>query len=216
MVAAETPNAFSKRIAISGVSAALPFSKRLNAGLDMIGIADVYLFDEPTSGLSSKDSEHVLELIRSLAHNKIVFASIHQPSMRLLGMFDKALLLDKGGKMAFFGTPQAMLEYFWEAFREETGQRDEPEKMPDKITPDFVFDVLETPLRDISGDIIQEQTPDGHLLLFGLLPERPAATLPPPVATDETEGWHLLRRPTELAFPLHTLAVRAFFEGRYI
>jgi ADP-ribose pyrophosphatase YjhB (NUDIX family) len=59
-------------------------------------------------------------------------------------------------------------------------------------------------------------SPDGHLLLFGLLPERSAATLPPPVATDETEGWHLLRRPTELAFPLHTLAVRAFFDGRYI
>src|SRR5262249_37910566 len=76
--------------------------KRLNAGLDMIGIADVYLFDEPTSGLSSKDSEHVLELIRSLAHNKIVFSSIHQPSMKLLRMFDKALLLDKGGKMVFF------------------------------------------------------------------------------------------------------------------
>src|SRR5690606_9278343 len=32
--------------------------KRLNAGLDMIGISDVYFFDEPTSGLSSKDSEH--------------------------------------------------------------------------------------------------------------------------------------------------------------
>ncbi len=138
--------------------------KRLNAGLDMIGIADVYLFDEPTSGLSSKDSEHVLELIRSLAHNKIVFSSIHQPSMKLLRMFDKALLLDKGGKMAFFGTPQAMLEYFWEAYHEETGQRDESSQMPDKITPDFVFDVLETPLRDISGDIIQEQTPDGHMM----------------------------------------------------
>lgn len=59
-------------------------------------------------------------------------------------------------------------------------------------------------------------SPDGHLLLFGLLPERPAANLPPPTATDETEGWHLLRRPTELAFPLHTLAVQAFFDGRYI
>ncbi|WP_055553612.1 NUDIX domain-containing protein [Streptomyces kanamyceticus] len=58
--------------------------------------------------------------------------------------------------------------------------------------------------------------PDGYLLLFGLLPERPAAELPPPTPTDETEGWDLLRRPTELAFPLHTLAVRAWFEGRYI
>ncbi|MGW5178738.1 NUDIX domain-containing protein [Streptomyces sp. NPDC004082] len=59
-------------------------------------------------------------------------------------------------------------------------------------------------------------SPDGHLLLFGLLPERPAAGLPESAATDETEGWHLLRRPTELAFPLHTLAVRAWFDGRYI
>ena len=59
-------------------------------------------------------------------------------------------------------------------------------------------------------------SPDGHLLLFGLLPERPAEDLPPSVPTDETAGRHLLRRAEDLAFPLHTLAVRAFFEGRYI
>ncbi|MGW0533667.1 NUDIX domain-containing protein [Streptomyces sp. NPDC003032] len=58
--------------------------------------------------------------------------------------------------------------------------------------------------------------PDGYLLLFGLLPERPAADLPTSVPTDETEGWDVLRRPDELAFPLHTLAARAWFEGRYI
>ena len=136
--------------------------KRLNAGLDMIGISDVYLFDEPTSGLSSKDSEHVLEIIRSLARNKIVLTSIHQPSMRLLQMFDKALLLDKGGKLAYFGTPQGMIEYFWKAYNDETGQREA--EMPGNLTPDFVFDVLETPLRDISGDIIQERSADGHLV----------------------------------------------------
>ncbi|WP_328497647.1 NUDIX domain-containing protein [Streptomyces sp. NBC_00414] len=59
-------------------------------------------------------------------------------------------------------------------------------------------------------------SPDGHLLLFGALPERPADDLPPSVPTDETEGYHLLRRSTELAFPLHTMAARAWFEGRYI
>jgi ABC transport system ATP-binding/permease protein len=138
--------------------------KRLNAGLDMIGISDVYLFDEPTSGLSSKDSEHVLDIIRSLAKNKIVLASIHQPSSRLLNMFDKALLLDKGGKMVFFGTPQEMLDYFWRAYNEETGSADTSENAPASLTPDFVFDVLETPLRDISGDIIQERSADGHLV----------------------------------------------------
>lgn len=58
-------------------------------------------------------------------------------------------------------------------------------------------------------------SPDGHLLVFGLLPERPATGLPPSVPTDETDGWHLLRGPGELAFPLHTEAVRAWFAGRY-
>ncbi|MCW5254740.1 MULTISPECIES: NUDIX domain-containing protein [unclassified Streptomyces] len=58
-------------------------------------------------------------------------------------------------------------------------------------------------------------SPDGHLLVFGLLPERPADALPPSAPTDETEGRHILREPAELAFPLHTLAVRAWFEGRY-
>ncbi|WP_306337710.1 NUDIX domain-containing protein [Streptomyces sp. KL118A] len=56
---------------------------------------------------------------------------------------------------------------------------------------------------------------DGHLLLFGLLPERPVTDLPESAPTDETEGWNLLRRPDELAFPLHTLAAHAWFEGRY-
>jgi len=73
--------------------------KRLNIGLDMISSADVFLFDEPTSGLSSKDSEHVIEIIRSMAHNKIVLVTIHQPTSKLFQMFNKALLLDKGGKL---------------------------------------------------------------------------------------------------------------------
>lgn len=145
--------------------------KRLNAGMDMIGIADIYLFDEPTSGLSSKDSEHVLDLIRGLTHNKITLVSIHQPSSRLFHMFDKALLLDKGGKLAFFGTPAQMLEYFAEARSQEgvlSHAFEEP--LPDEcakgqaVTPDFVFDVLETPLRDLSGDIIYEQDLRGQLI----------------------------------------------------
>ena len=86
--------------------------KRLNIGLDMIGSADVFLFDEPTSGLSSKDAEHVIEIIRSMAHNKIVLVTIHQPTSKLFQLFSKAMLLDKGGKLVFYGTPHEMLEYF--------------------------------------------------------------------------------------------------------
>src|SRR2546428_984616 len=89
--------------------------KRLNIGLDMIGSADVYFFDEPTSGLSSKDSEHVMEIIRSMAHNKIIIVTIHQPSSKLFQMFHKAILLDKGGRLVFFGTPTEMLRNFAQA-----------------------------------------------------------------------------------------------------
>ncbi|MET9963815.1 NUDIX domain-containing protein [Streptomyces sp. NPDC006326] len=58
-------------------------------------------------------------------------------------------------------------------------------------------------------------SPGGHLLLFGLLPLRPAAALPASAATDETTGWHVLRGPEPLAFPLHTKAAAAWFAGRY-
>lgn len=58
-------------------------------------------------------------------------------------------------------------------------------------------------------------SPAGHLLLFGILPPRPAAALPPSVLTDETSGHHVLHAPGELAFPLHTEAVRKWFAGEY-
>jgi len=139
--------------------------KRLNIGLDMFGMSDVYLFDEPTSGLSSKDSEHVMEIIRGLAHNKIVIVTIHQPSSKLFHMFHKAILLDKGGRLVFFGTPSDMLRYFAEAehqhqFGAELGA------CPSCGTtrPEFIFDVLETPLRDLSGDIIYEENSRGQLI----------------------------------------------------
>ena len=139
--------------------------KRLNIGLDMIGMSDVYLFDEPTSGLSSKDSEHVIEIIRGMAHNKIIIVTIHQPSSKLFQMFHKAILLDKGGQLVFFGTPSDMLRYFAEAehqhqFGAELGA------CPSCGTtrPEFIFDVLETPLRDLSGDIIYEENSRGQLV----------------------------------------------------
>ncbi|MAS95470.1 MAG: hypothetical protein CMO55_19900 [Verrucomicrobiales bacterium] len=143
--------------------------RRLNAAMDMIGIADIYLFDEPTSGLSSKDSEHVLEMIRGLTHNKITLVSIHQPSSRLFHMFDKAILLDNGGKLAFFGTPMQMLEYFNDVRKQEgiyTSALPVSEGDDDRInfTPDFIFDVLETPLRDLGGDIIFERDARGNLI----------------------------------------------------
>ncbi len=139
--------------------------KRLNIGLDMIGSADVYLFDEPTSGLSSKDSEHVIEIIRGMAHNKIIVVTIHQPSSKIFQMFHKAILLDKGGRLVFFGTPSDMLRYFAEAEHQHQYGADLGACAACGTTrPEFIFDVLETPLRDLSGDIIYEENNRGQLM----------------------------------------------------
>src|SRR5947209_1377905 len=160
--------------------------KRLNIGLDMIGSADVYLFDEPTSGLSSKDSEHVIEIIRGLAHNKIIIVTIHQPSSKLFQMFHKAILLDRGGKLVFFGTPNDMLRYFAEAeHQHQFGAELGGCPACGTTRPEFIFDVLETPLRDISGDVIYEENNRGQLV--------PARRYSPEFWRDKYEAFRLIQ-----------------------
>ncbi|MBJ7258160.1 MAG: ATP-binding cassette domain-containing protein [Chthoniobacterales bacterium] len=160
--------------------------KRLNIGLDMIGSADVYLFDEPTSGLSSKDSEHVMEIIRSMAHNKIVVVTIHQPSSKIFQMFNKAMLLDRGGRLVFFGTPAEMLAYFAEAeHQQHFGTPLGGCPACGTTRPEFIFDVLETPLRDLSGDIIYEENDRGQLV--------PVRRYSPDFWRDKYEAWRLMK-----------------------
>ncbi len=123
---------------------------RLNLGLDLGSRAEVFLFDEPISGLSSKDSEHVAETLRSLAREKIVIASLHRPGAQVLRLFDKVILLDGGGRLAYFGTPAGMVGYF----RDACGELSIPHPAVATQSPlgaDFVFDVLETPLSAIGG-----------------------------------------------------------------
>lgn len=160
--------------------------KRLNIGLDMISSADVFLFDEPTSGLSSKDSEHVIEIIRSMAHNKIVLVTIHQPTSKIFQMFSKAMLLDKGGKLVFYGTPHEMLEYFAAAEHEQHfGTELGGCPACGTTRPEFIFDVMETPLRDLSGDIIYEENSQGQLV--------PARRFSPDYWRDKYESFRLLQ-----------------------
>ena len=123
---------------------------RLNLGLELGSRAEVFLFDEPISGLSSKDSEHVAETLRSLAREKIVIASLHRPGAMVLRLFDKVLLLDSGGCVPYFGTPAGLVEYFREACA-ELGIAHPGTQGAGALGADFVFDVMETPLSVIGG-----------------------------------------------------------------
>ncbi|MCK4464080.1 MAG: ATP-binding cassette domain-containing protein, partial [Bacteroidales bacterium] len=87
--------------------------KRVNIALELIREPSVLFVDEPTSGLSSVDSEMVLNLLKEQAYKgKLVIVNIHQPSSDLYKMFDKIIILDKGGYQIYYGNPTEAIVYF--------------------------------------------------------------------------------------------------------
>jgi ABC-type multidrug transport system ATPase subunit len=86
--------------------------KRLNIALELIKEPIILLADEPTTGLSSTDSENVMQLLKGLSlQGKIVIINIHQPSSEIFKMLDKLLILDKGGYPVYLGNPLDSFSY---------------------------------------------------------------------------------------------------------
>lgn len=87
--------------------------KRLNIALELIREPLVMFVDEPTSGLSSMDSEMVMDLLKEQTlKGKLVIVNIHQPSSVIFKMFDKLLIMDKGGYLVYYGNPVDSVVYF--------------------------------------------------------------------------------------------------------
>ena len=87
--------------------------KRVNIALELIREPSVLFVDEPTSGLSSVDSEMVMNLLREqVFKGKLVIVNIHQPSSNLYKMFDRIIFMDKGGYQIFYGNPSEAVVYF--------------------------------------------------------------------------------------------------------
>ncbi|MCU4174695.1 ATP-binding cassette domain-containing protein [Carboxylicivirga sp. N1Y90] len=87
--------------------------KRLNIALELIREPSILFVDEPTSGLSSMDSEKVMVLLkRQTLKGRLVIINIHQPSSDLYKLIDKLLIIDKGGRIIYNGNPTDAITYF--------------------------------------------------------------------------------------------------------
>ena len=102
--------------------------KRVNLGLELIADPLVLLADEATSGLSSEDSREVLAALRRVADKgRPVIMTIHQPSGSLYRSIDHAMILARGGHLAYFGpTEPDSYEYF-------EGRSGEPESLLESL-----------------------------------------------------------------------------------
>ena len=87
--------------------------KRVNVGLELLREPQVLFVDEPTSGLSSRDSENIMDLLKDLSlKGKLIFVVIHQPSSDIFKMFDRLIILDVGGYQIYYGNPVDAESYF--------------------------------------------------------------------------------------------------------
>ncbi|MEJ0033723.1 MAG: ATP-binding cassette domain-containing protein [Bacteroidota bacterium] len=87
--------------------------KRLNIALELLREPAILFVDEPTSGLSSRDSENIMDLLKELSlRGKMIFVVIHQPSSDIFKMFDTLIILDVGGFQIYYGNPLESVNYF--------------------------------------------------------------------------------------------------------
>ncbi|KAG5644211.1 hypothetical protein DXG03_008874 [Asterophora parasitica] len=121
-------------------SLGIEFRKRVTIGVELAAKPTLLLFlDEPTSGLDSQSAWAIMAFLRNLANNgQAILCTIHQPSADLFQVFDRLLLLRKGGQTVYFGdlghNATTLIHYF-----EKNGARHcEPTENP----AEFMLDVI--------------------------------------------------------------------------
>lgn len=126
--------------------------KRLNIALELIREPSVLFVDEPTSGLSSRDSENIMDLLKELAlKGKLVFVVIHQPSSDIFKMFDKLLILDVGGYPIYYGNPVDAVVYFKKMVNHVNSDESECPACGN-VNPEQIFNIIEGKVVDEYGN----------------------------------------------------------------
>jgi ABC transport system ATP-binding/permease protein len=131
--------------------------KRLNIALELIREPAVLFVDEPTSGLSSRDSENVIDLLKELSlKGKLIFVVIHQPSSDIYKMFDKMFIMDTGGYPIFYGHPVEAVTYFKKSTNQVDSERGQCHTCGN-VNPEQIFNIIEAHVVDEYGQFTHKR-----------------------------------------------------------
>lgn len=131
--------------------------KRLNIALELLRRPKVLFVDEPTSGLSSSDSENVMGLLKAeAAKGCILLVVIHQPSSAIFRMFDRLWILDRGGYPIFDGNPIEAIRHFRGAAY-IAGSADCVCPECGNVNPEQIFNIIEARAADEQGRFCGER-----------------------------------------------------------
>ena len=126
--------------------------KRVNIALELIREPAVLFVDEPTSGLSSRDSENIMDLLKELTlKGKLIFVVIHQPSSDIFKMFDKLIILDTGGYLIYNGNPVDSIVYFKQQAQQANAVESECPQCGN-VNPEQIFNIIESKIIDEYGN----------------------------------------------------------------
>lgn len=131
--------------------------KRLNIALELIREPAVMFVDEPTSGLSSRDSENVIDLLKELSlKGKLIFVVIHQPSSDIYKMFDKMIIMDTGGYPVFYGHPIDAVTYFKKATNQVDREKGQC-AVCGNVNPEQIFNIIDAKVVDEYGEFTNKR-----------------------------------------------------------
>ncbi len=126
--------------------------KRVNIALELIREPSIMFVDEPTSGLSSRDSENIMDLLKELTlRGKLIFVVIHQPSSDIFKMFDKLIILDTGGYLIYNGNPVDAIVYFKLQMQQANAAESECPQCGN-VNPEQIFNIIESKILDEYGN----------------------------------------------------------------
>ena len=132
--------------------------KRLNIALELIREPFVLFVDEPTSGLSSVDSEMVIDLLKDQTRKgRLVIINIHQPSSDIFKQLDKLLVMDRGGRTVYYGNPLDSLVYF-KTQNQLINAEDSECLTCGNVNPEQILQIIEAKKVDDHGEYTSART----------------------------------------------------------